>query len=258
MRRSRLRGPIGRIGPYAVTIFLSLGSIEAIFTGKFSYSAFAFGCFFVVLGILEYRRTKLVAYLILGILFGTGTWHSMARYLIPFLSLQTYIPHVIISIAALVFTLPVILGNEKLESNARRLFNLAAELVQETSCGFTPRPYSACKAEYTKDEIRGFARFMSGKNIVKSLIREKVVTLTFSMGISPLKKPELKLISYISFDIEGNIAVHISEHDYKMFREKLTFDQLCESLGDVFKRLLEYYKQGHENRILVELTSGRE
>ena len=258
IKKSRLRGPIGRIGPYAATIFISLGSIEAIFTSRFTYSALAFGCFFIVMGIIEFHRTKLVTYLILGLLFGTGTWHSMARFLIPWLSLETYIPHVIISMAALMFTLPLLLSNEKLESNARRLFNLAAELVDEASCGFTPRPYSSGKAEYTKDEIRGFARFMSGKNIVKSLIRDKVVTLAFSVGISPLKKPELRRISYISFDIEGNISVYISECDYKMFKEKLTFDQLCGSLSDVFTRFLEYYQQGHENRIIVELKSGRE
>jgi len=254
--QSKLRGPIGRIGPYAVAVFLCLGSIEAIFTGNFSYSAFAFGCFFIIMGIIEYHRTRLVTYLILGLLFGTGTWHSMARLLTPFLSLKTYIPHVIVSVVVLVFSLPILLGNEKLESNARRLFNLAAELLQETSCGFTPRPYSTCKAEYTIDEIRGFARFMNSKNIVKSLIREKIVTLSFSMGISPLMNPELQLISFVSFDIEGNISVYISEHDYKLFKEKLTFDHLCESMADVFKRFLEYYKKGYESRIIVELKSG--
>jgi hypothetical protein len=65
--RSKLRGPIGRIGPYAVAVFLSLAMIEAIITGNPPYSSFAFGCFFIVFGIVEYQRTKLMTYLILGL-----------------------------------------------------------------------------------------------------------------------------------------------------------------------------------------------
>jgi ABC-type multidrug transport system fused ATPase/permease subunit len=254
--RSKLRGPIGRIGPYAVAVFLSLAMIESTITGNPPYSAFAFGCFFIVFGIIEYHRTKLMIYLILGLLWGTGTWHSMALYFVSFLSFTTYIIHVIVSFGALFLTWPFFYGNEKLESNARRLFNLAAEHVHEAFNGFTDRPYSARKAEYSKDEIRGFARFMGGKKIVKSIIQKEAIILAFSMGVSPLKEPDLQQISYVSFDYEGNISVHISEYDYKRFKEELTFDQLCASLGDVFIRFLEYYKKGSESRIIIELKSG--
>ncbi len=254
--RSKLRGPIGRIGPYAIAVFLSLAMIESIITGKPPYSAFAFGCFFVVFGIIEYQRTKLMTYLILGLLWGTGTWHSMAHYFVSFLSLTTYIPHVIVGYGALFFTWSIIYGHEKLESNARRLFNLAAEHVHEALNGFTDRPYSACKAEYSKDEVRGFARFMGGQKIVKSIIQKEAIILAFSMGISPLKEPDLQQISYVSFDNEGNVSVHISAYDYNRFKEELTFDHLCASMGDIFIRFLEYYNKGLESRIIVELKSG--
>lgn len=253
--RSKLRGPIGRIGPYAVAVFLSLGLIEAIVTGKPPYSAFAFGCFFIVMGIIEYHRTKLVTYLILGLLWGTGTWHSMARFFVSFLSLETYIAHVIVAFGALVWAWPVIFGHEKLEANARRLFNLAAEHVHEAFDGFTERPYCTRKSDYARDEIRGFARFMEGEKIIKSIVQQEVVILAFSMGISPLKEPDIQQLSYISFDNDGNISVHISEYDYRRFKEELTFDQLCASLGDVFIRFLDHYKKGLERRIIVELKS---
>jgi len=254
--RSKLRGPIGRIGPYAVAVFLSLAMIEAIITGEPPYSAFLFGCFFIGLGIYEFQRTKLLTYLILGLLWGTGTWHGIARFSVSFLSLQTYIPHVIVGFGALALSWPVLFGNEKLESNARRLFNLAAENVNEALNGFTDRPYSTSNAEYTRDEIRGFARFLGGEKIVKSTVHRDAVIIAFSMGISPLTDPDLQRISYVSFGNEGNVSVHISEYDYKRFREELTFDQLCASLGDVFIRFLEHYKKGLENRISVELKSG--
>ncbi len=254
--RSKLRGPIGRIGPYAAAVFISAGLIEGIFTLKPLYSAIAFGLFLIIFGIFEFHRTKLVTYLILGLLWGTGTWHSLVQFVDSFLSLKTYIAHVIVSFGALVLAWSVFYGHEKLESNARRLFILAAEHLDEASNGYTDRPYSASKADYTRDEVLGFARFLGGKNIVKSIIQENVVILAFSMGISPLKDPDLQQISYVSFDSEGNISVHISEYDYKRFKEELTFDQLCASLGDVFKRFLEYYKEGLEKRIIVELKSG--
>ncbi len=79
--------------------------------------------------------------------------------------------------------------------------------------------------------------------------------LIFSMGISPLSNPSLQKVSYVSFNSEGKISVHISEHDFKRYKEQLTFDQLCASLGDVFKRFLEYYKKGNEARIGIELKS---
>jgi len=253
---SKLRGPIGRIGPYAVTVFLCLGAIETILFSSFTYSAIFFGCFFIVMGSIEFFRTKLISYLILGLLFGTGTWHSVARFFFSFLSIQTYWLHVIIAAAALALTLPSILRNEKLEANARRLFHLAGEFVHETSHGFTARPYSDDSIYYSRDEIQGFARFLCSKNIVKTFTQEQAVTLIFSMGISPIKEAELDKTSYISFDNKNNMAVFISAYDYKCFKHTLTFDQLCASLGSVFKRFLQYYKQGQESRIIVELKAG--
>jgi hypothetical protein len=230
--------------------------IEGILTKKPTFSALAFGLFFIVLGSIEFHRTKLTTYLIMGLLWGTGTWHSLAQFYASFLSMKTYIPHVIVGYGALLLAWPVIYGQEKLEANARKLFNLAAEHVHEAFNGFTDRPYTACKTDYTTDEIRGFSRFLGGKKIVKPVIQKNAVIFTFSMGISPLKEPELQQISYVSFDNEGNLSVHISQYDYNRFKEELTFDQLCASLGDVFTRFLEYYKKGLESRILVELKAG--
>ena len=75
----------------------------------------------------------------------------------------------------------------------------------------------------------------------------------FSLTASPLTKPPLNKVSYVSFDADGNIAVQISKADYKQYKEQLTFDQLCAALADLFKRFLEYYRDGKENRILTEL-----
>jgi hypothetical protein len=181
----------------------------------------------------------------------------MARYTVSFLTLKTYVAHVVIVVVVLLIIWPVIYANEKLESNARKLFNLVAEQLSEAFNGFTPRPYSLCEAEYTKDEIIGLARYMRGKKLVQTFIRENLVIFTFSMGISPLKEAELHHISYVSFDDQGKVNVHISEYDYKRYKEEITFDLLCASMGNTFKRFLGYYKNGVEERITVELKSER-
>jgi len=59
--------------------------------------------------------------------------------------------------------------------------------------------------------------------------------------------------SHVSFDHSGNFAVQISKSDYRQYKEQITFDQLCAALVDLFKRFLQYYRQGKESRILVEL-----
>ena len=64
-------------------------------------------------------------------------------------------------------------------------------------------------------------------------------------------------MSRISIDGEGVMSVIITESDYRQYRETLNFDQLCASMGDVFKRFLEYFSNGNEMRIIMELKNAR-
>ena len=261
---SRLKGPIGRVVPFAVFIFLFSAVFEALTLGGPYYSAWAFGVFFILLGCVDYYRTKLFTYLILGILIGTSTWHSIASFLDlnqmsnpTILSKWTYFINVAFVGFSVLTTSSVWYSHEKLEANARRLFKLSAEHIFETSNGFTSRPYSAGKVNYSKEDILGFTRFINGRYIAKSVLQDDEVILTFSMGISPLKNPPLDKISYVAIRFQGDLSVHISEYDYRLYRDQLTFDQLCASLADVFKRFLEYYHKGLEGRILNELKGVR-
>ena len=262
--QTKLKGPIGRKIPFAILLIFICVFTELYFTGYPFYSVLAFGALFIILGIVDFSRTKLYTYLIIYLLAGTATWHSLANFAQLYemenstiFSKMTYVIHVIINLIFIVFNWSTLYSHEKLEANARRLFKLASELIFETSNGFTNRPYSAGTAEYSREQILGFARFLSGKNIVRSVMKKDAVILTFSMGISPLKYPDIKKISYVSFDYEGNISVHISKYDYKRYKETLKFNELCDSLGNVFKRFLTYYQNGNDDRIITELKSLR-
>ncbi len=143
----------------------------------------------------------------------------------------------------------------KLEIQARNLFRLAAQQVFDVSSGYTNRPFSGGKTDADRNEILGLARYLSGKEILIFDAGPDLVTYAFSMNTSPLVDPQLNNVSYVSFTKDGNISVHISEADYKQYKNKLSFDQLCGSFANVFKQFLEYYKDGNEDRIVTELKS---
>ena len=60
--------------------------------------------------------------------------------------------------------------------------------------------------------------------------------------------------TWISIDFDGNISVNVSKEYYLDYKENLSFDQLCESLGNLFIRFYEYYKKGEEIRIIDHLN----
>ena len=109
--------------------------------------------------------------------------------------------------------------------------------------------------EIERKEILGLARYLAGERILVFESEPEVITYTFSMNTSPIAGSHLKKLSYVAFNKDGNISVHISERDYREYKNQLSFDQLCASFSTLFKQFLEYYKEGNEDRIKNELKS---
>jgi len=61
--------------------------------------------------------------------------------------------------------------------------------------------------------------------------------------------------TWINFDFEGDVSVHISQKDYLDYRESLAFDQLCESLGRLFIEFAEMHQRGEGVRIIDRLDA---
>ena len=59
----------------------------------------------------------------------------------------------------------------------------------------------------------------------------------------------------MAIDDEGNVTVNITEEDYLLFKQDLNFDQLCQSLGDVFMEFLELSKKGQEQMIVDKMNA---
>ena len=61
--------------------------------------------------------------------------------------------------------------------------------------------------------------------------------------------------TWVSFDFDGNVSVNIAHRDYLGYKESLAFDQLCESLSNLFVEFLEMHQRGEGVRIIDRLNT---
>ena len=147
--------------------------------------------------------------------------------------------------------------NYKIGSHYRKILELTAQPVKNTTDGFTPRPLPVGKTSFSKEEILKFARFLKKHLIAFPYSHQNGILLAikdhsrFWFG-----RPNEIKDTYISFHFDGTLAVNIARNDYQKYKEEYTFNELCHSLGALFKRFLDYYQQGKESQILVELNDG--
>ena len=128
--------------------------------------------------------------------------------------------------------------SKKTKWRRREVLELAAYPVDEAKNGFTGRPKPAGDAEYSKNQILEFAKFLS-KNLVAIpyVEKEKVVMVITKNRLNHLLnlKNEYSDETYIQFDYYGNVTVNIIKQDYLEYKDALSFDQLSDSLGELFK-----------------------
>lgn len=135
------------------------------------------------------------------------------------------------------------------------LLELAAWPVNDVKEGYTMRPMPAGKLEYKWDELQQFASFIK-RNLVSVVYHEK------DKVVFSLNRSRLKLISFssdyirdswISFDHSGQVSVHISKEDYKLYKDNYAFDQLCNSLGSLYSEFFLMFQQKKESNILKQI-----
>jgi hypothetical protein len=152
--------------------------------------------------------------------------------------------------------------NKKLKWRGREIFELAAAPVTESEDGFTSRPLPSLSINHSKDTIQEFAKFMS-KNLIAltHLEKDKIVFFPVIMGEEYRHllrlNPDYQKSTWISFDFEGKVTVNISQKDYLNYKENLTFNQLCESLGHLFVEFLDLFRRGEGERIIDRMDDLR-
>jgi len=147
---------------------------------------------------------------------------------------------------------------KKTKWRRREVFELAAFPVEEISNGFTNRPKPAGLANYTREDISGFADFLS-KNLfaIPYVEKERIVMVLTKKHLNHLLNVRNNYSdeTYVSFDFDGNVAVNITKQDYLQYKDALSFDKLCESLGNLFKEFLELYKKDESVRIIDRMNA---
>jgi len=150
----------------------------------------------------------------------------------------------------------IVLPSKRLNWRYREVLEYAALATEGTSNGFTSRSFPAGKSDQTRKDSVGMARFLL-KNVVAYPFFEKdriiFVIPRYMWLFLLLFKRNYAKSTYIAFYNTGEVTVRIDRQDYKSFREKLTFDQLCLALGDLFKQFMQFYKQGDTAKIMEKL-----
>lgn len=155
-----------------------------------------------------------------------------------------------------------VIVTKKLKWRGSEILELAAQKVDDTSNGFTDRPKPLGKMEFTIPELNGFTLFLKSNLILWPIQeKEKILFVPVSGGeeyLLPLGfTSDYSENTWIAIDKAGNITVQISKKDYLKYREAFAFDQLVESLGQLFLDYFETYKRGEESRIIYELNRVR-
>ena len=143
----------------------------------------------------------------------------------------------------------------RLKWRGREIFELAAEPVEETGNGYTSRPRPVGKVDYSPQQMHAFARFCSRHLIALPYITSKNLTLVLVKNSEEFGRllglsGDYRDATWVNFDMDGEVSVHISQKDYLDYREPLAFDQLCTSLGQVFSDFFDLYDKGEGVRVI--------
>lgn len=155
-----------------------------------------------------------------------------------------------------------LLATRRLKWRGSEVLEMAAEPVDETGNGYTARPRPIGRVELSREELLTFSLFCTRNLIAVSYLSPRQVVLVpvrmgqeytylFRTGSA---HPES---TWISFDFDGDVAVHISQKDYLNFQEPLAFDKLCESLGHLFIEFADLHRRGEGVRIIDRMNSLR-
>jgi len=165
----------------------------------------------------------------------------------------------VVSFGVLIVFLAV---TKRIKWRGREIFELVAELVEETGNGYTPRPRPVGRVDFSKQEILAFARFCARHLIAVVYVSPRQVTFvpvkmgseyTFMFRSGGAHQET----TWISFDFDGDVSVHIAQKDYLDYIEPLAFDKLCESLGQLFIEFAEMHRRGEGVRIIDRMDALR-
>jgi hypothetical protein len=212
---------------------------------------------FLLVGYIRTNNTGYLVTSLFNILWGGYVWSLP----IPFTNELPTLTKLLIVL--LLFMLPVLwyfILTKRLKWRGREIFELAALKVEDVTSGYTSRPRPVEKADYSEQDLQAFAKFLSKHLIAIPYFKADRVIFApiknsqeypFLLGLAP----DLTEFTWVAFDLEGNVSVHISHRDYLAYRDELSFDTLCESLGQLFIEFLEMCQRGEQARVIERINA---
>jgi len=214
---------------------------------------------YVVLDFIIFIRTMNSNYLVMTLFFMSCT--SLSISVILFGLEASYPISVMIAIILILFSIWVVylVFTRKLKWRTREILELAALPVQETSAGYTQRPLPVGRISSSKSEILEFAKFIHKNLIAVPYVENGSVVISIN---SKLARQIGLLTDYLDttwvrFDKDGHVSVNISRTDYLKYKDELSFDQLCNSLGNLFIEFHDQFLAGDGIRVIDKINSLR-
>jgi hypothetical protein len=235
--------------------------LGAIFGLKAAFSFIAvFFWIYASYSALTYIRTGNTGFVVVA-LFQLSA--GLVAFATPGGGFQRISPGMVLFLVALeiffVAWLVILTVNKQIKWRGREIMELAATPIEDIGHGYTSRPLPAGKTEFSRNQILEFAEF-ARRNLLAVTYRgkEKVVLVPVMVGrefgfILGLKG-DYTDETWVAFDNDGKVTVNIAHRDYLEYKESLAFDQLCESLGNLFVEFVETYHRGEGVRIIDRLN----
>jgi len=245
-----------QVGMWVFTLVLTMSVLLGwIFFGSPGFY-WTFGSIQFLLALMHFfvlLRTRYLAYLIpVSMYFLWG---------ITFLPLFEDHPwHVYFASASAVFLFAFIfvLISKRINWRYKEILELAAKPVKGTADGFSHRPFPTGPADFTRNDAVGLARYLKKYVVVFPFIESDRVVLVipeYMWLYMVLFKKSYMNETYVAFENSGNVTVRIARRDYEKYKQELTFDELCVSLGELFKQFMFWYVEGTSEKILKQLNS---
>ena len=259
----KLKQDINITGFIPAMICLLIGALVWILIGE-KEGLISVSVFFVLYAMFSfwiYIRTVNISYLAASLwqlLFGFYLATRPRYHLIPINNskITALITVFLLASTAWLFYL---VFSKRAKWKGREVFELASISTEPSPDGFTERPRPAGRTDYSKDELIGFAKFLSSNLVAMPYFEENRIVFIpvkmddeFGYMFTPEKFRQNR--SWIAFDFTGNVTANISKKDYIGYKEELSFDQLCENLGKLFIEFMQYYRKGEAERIVDKLN----
>jgi len=167
---------------------------------------------------------------------------------------------IVINVLLLIIMIHLLYVHLKHNSIHRKLLELAASTVTDTKNGYTSRSYPVGKIDFSKGELFGFAEYLKKQLIAVSQQEGNTVVFVLAEDwyayLLDLRKDDDE-VTRIVFNYDGGVSASIAKTDYSKYKEALTFDQLCDSLGNVFMEFLHHFKNGDQGIILERILKNK-